>query len=153
MACSAGAPAQRQAPNGYHFPASSGRVVDAAAVLSPDQEALLDHSLTEVEHATRHQFVVVTVKSLEGHSVEDYSLNLFNHWGVGRKGANDGVGLLVAPNERKVRIEVGQGLKKALSNEEAATIMRTRILPRFRQGQMSAGILSGSAAIIREISA
>lgn len=94
---------------------------------------------------------MVTVKSLGGHGIEDYSLGLFNGWGIGRKGVDDGVGLLVAPKERKVRIEVGYGLEKALTDQEAAAIIDKDILPHFKAGDMSGGIAAGSEAIIREI--
>lgn len=95
--------------------------------------------------------MVATVKSLGGHPVEDYGKALGNHWRIGRAGVNDGVLLLVAPNERKVRIQVGYGLEKALTNSEADAIIQTTILPRFRKGKMADGILAGSDGIIREI--
>jgi uncharacterized protein len=120
-------------------------------LLPADAKARLEARLTAVEQQSKHQFVVVTVKSLGGHSIEDYSLRLFRSWGIGRKGVNDGVGLLVAPNERKVRIEVGYGLEKALRDEEAGQIIRADILPRFKAGDIPGGILAGSEAIIREI--
>jgi uncharacterized protein len=126
-------------------------VVDDAGLLPTDAKARLEARLAAVERQSKHQFVVVTVKSLGGHSIEDYSLTLFRSWGIGRKGVNDGVELLVAPNERKVRIEVGYGLERALRDEEAGQILRTDILPRFKAGDMPGGMLAGSEAIIREI--
>lgn len=104
-----------------------------------------------LEKATGHQFVVVTVTDLGGHRVEDYGLTLGRTWGIGRKGVNDGVLLIVAPNERKVRIEVGYGLEKALRNDEAASIIRTAILPAFRAGDLPRGIVAGVDAILLEI--
>lgn len=133
------------------LPALTGRVVDNANLLTADREALLVSALAETERLTKHQFVVVTLPTLSGKPIEQVGLALGNGWGIGRKGHDDGVLLIVAPKERKVRIEVGCGLESALTDEEAAAIIEERILPRFRGGNMAGGILAGSAAIIREI--
>ncbi|MBX3595337.1 YgcG family protein [Sphingomonas sp.] len=133
------------------LPVLTGRVVDDAGLLSPAQEAILTDALAMTEGATRHQFVVVTVPSLRGRSIERFGVDLGRSWQIGRKGIDDGVLLIVAPSERKVRIEVGYGLEQILRDEEARAIIDTRILPRFRAGNMAGGILAGSAAIIREI--
>ncbi|MES2988490.1 MAG: TPM domain-containing protein [Pseudomonadota bacterium] len=127
-------------------------MVDAAEIIPQTQEAKLAGQLASVEMHTKHQFVVVTVKSLDGHTVEDYSNRLGNFWGIGRKEFNDGVLLVVAPSEHKVRIEVGKGLEKVLRDEEAMAIINDAILPRFKAGNMADGILAGSDGIIREIS-
>lgn len=126
-------------------------MVDAADVLPQTPEAKLAAMLASAEMRTKHQFVVVTVKDLGGHAIADYGLKLGNYWGIGRKEFNDGVLLIVAPNERKVRIEVGYGLEKALTNDEAAAIINTAIVPKFKAGDMPGGILAGSEGIIREI--
>ncbi|PKP92560.1 MAG: permease [Alphaproteobacteria bacterium HGW-Alphaproteobacteria-16] len=135
----------------YPLPVLTGRVVDNADLLTPAQEAKLVEALAETERATRHQFVVVTLPTLAGRSIEQVGLELGNGWGIGRKGYNDGVLLIVAPRERKVRIEVGCGLEIALTNQEAQEIIDRDMLPRFRKGAMAAGIFRGSASIIREI--
>jgi len=119
--------------------------------LSVSERRRLSNRLVDVEKQSKHQFVVVTVKSLGGHVIADYGVNLGRTWGIGRKCFNDGVLLIVAPNERKVRIEVGYGLEKALRDEEAAAIIEQDILPHFKAGNFSAGISAGSEAIIREI--
>lgn len=148
---SAAAAAKRSPARPFPLPALTGRVVDNADLLTPTREAELSEALASTERITRHQFVVVTLPSLEGRSIDEVGLALGNGWGIGRKGHNDGVLLIVAPSERKVRIEVGCGLETALTNSEAQAIIDRRILPRFRKGAMAAGIFRGSAAIIREI--
>ena len=114
-------------------------MVDAANLLSPQDEVAIARKSATLEKATGHQFVVVTVNDLGGHSIEDYGVTLGRTWGIGRKGVDDGVLLIVAPNQRKVRIEVGYGLEKALRDDEAASIIRTAILPAFRAGDYPRG--------------
>src|SRR3546814_10027569 len=108
------APASSETAPAYPFPALTGRDVDAANLLPPQQEARLSDRLKTLEDRSKHQFVVVTVPSLGGHTIDDYGLHLGRTWGIGRKDYNDGVLLIVAPNERKVRIEVGYGLEKEI---------------------------------------
>jgi len=139
-------------PAGYAFPALTGRVVDKADLLSPAQEAALSEQSAALDKATGHQFVIVTVPDLGGHPIEDYGVYLGRYWGIGRKGVNDGVLLLVAPAERKVRIEVGYGLEKTLSDPRSAEIIAQDILPRFKAGDMPGGIVAGAAAITRTLS-
>ncbi len=137
---------------GYDFPALTGRVVDRANLLpAADQTAIAAQSVA-LEKATGHQFVVVTVPSLGGHTILDYGVTLGRHWGIGRRGVNDGAMLVVAPAEHKVRIEVGYGLERALSDEEAAAILRDDVLPAFKAGDMPRGIEAGADDIIRELS-
>jgi uncharacterized protein len=138
-------------PAGYAFPALTGRVVDKADLLSPAQEAALSAQSAALEKATGHQFVVVTVPGLGGHPIEDYGVRLGRYWGIGRKDINDGVLLLVAPAERKVRIEVGYGLEKALSDPRAAEIIAHDILPSFKAGDLPGGIAAGAASITRTL--
>lgn len=96
--------------------------------------------------------MIVTVPSLAGEPIERFGRRLGNGWGIGRQGYDDGVLLIVAPTERQVRIEVGDGLRKALTDAEAARIIQNDILPHFRKGAMAAGIDAGATAILREIS-
>jgi uncharacterized protein len=149
--CGNAAPAKRAAPPGYQFPELTGRVVDAAALLSPGDEAAISAKSAALEKATGHQLVVVTVSSLGGHSIEMYGLNLGRTWGIGRKDINDGVLLIVAPKERKVRIEVGYGLESALRNEEVDAIIQTAILPAFSAKDFPRGVSAGVDGIISEI--
>jgi len=130
------------------FPPLGGRVVDAAGVLDPATRSTLEARLAAQEHKATDQFVVATVPSLQGTSVEDYANALFRAWKLGEEKKNNGVLLLVAPNERKVRIEVGYGLEGILTDAVAAAIIREAIVPAFKAGDMSAGILKGADAVI-----
>lgn len=134
------------------LPPLTGRVVDIADLLTPAEEAALTRKSADLERATGHQFVIVTLPSLDGRSIEQVGLALGNGWGIGREDADDGVLLIVAPNERRVRIEVGCGLETTLTNAEADSIIQQTILPRFREARMPMGIAAGAEAIIREIS-
>ena len=150
--CGTSAPAKPSTPAGYDFPALSGRVVDAANLLPAQSQTAIVRKLAVLEQSTGHQFVVVTVPGLGGHSIEDYGVTLGRTWGIGRKGVNDGVLLIVAPVERKVRIEVGYGLEQSLRDEEARTIIDSAILPAFRAHDFPRGIAAGVDGAIREIS-
>jgi uncharacterized protein len=136
---------------GYDFPALTGRVVDSAGILPAADEARISAKVAALDRATGHQVVVVTIPNLGGRAIEDYSRALGNSWGVGRKGANDGVLLVVAPTERKVRIEVGKGLEAALTNAETQRIVDTDILPAFRSGDFVRGIDNGVDGVIRDV--
>lgn len=129
----------------------TGRVVDRAGLIPPDGEARLSERLADLEAANGHQFVIVTIKSLQGLEVEDYTLCLGRHWGIGRRDVDDGVIMLVAPVERKARIEVGYGLESLLRDDEAARIMREIMVPAFAAGDYAGGIARGADAIIQEI--
>lgn len=138
-------------PDARHELALSGRVTDAADILSPVQEAALTAKLANLERRKGHQFVVVTTPTLGGETVEAYSLRMANRWGIGRKGYNDGVLLLVAPNERKVRIEVGFGLEATLTDPICAEILKQDVLPRFGAGDLPGGIDAGVIAIVQRL--
>lgn len=135
-----------------NFPELTGRVVDQANLLSPQQEAELSVKSEALEQQSGRQFVVATVKSLDGLEIEDYGTRLGRHWGIGRKDEDDGVILLVAPNEKKVRIETGYGAEGFLPDILAGRIIRNDILPRFREGDMAGGIMVGSDAVLRQMS-
>jgi uncharacterized protein len=125
------------------FPALTGRVVDDANLLSASDRAALEADLKALEDKSSDQVVVVTVPSLQGYSIEDYGYQLGRHWGIGTKELNNGVLLIVAPNERKVRIEVGRGLEPIVTDAISSIIISTSILPRFRSGNFPAGIKDG----------
>jgi uncharacterized protein len=130
------------------FPKLTGRVVDAANLLSPEQEAALDQKLAALETANKRQLVVATIPSLEGYAIEDYGYRLGRAWAIGRKSINDGAILLVAPKERKVRIEVGYGLEPIVTDALSSVIIQSRVLPAFRNGDMAGGIIAGADALM-----
>src|SRR4051812_17027387 len=107
-----------------HFPALSGRVVDEAGILSPAAEAEINQKLEQVEATTHHQFVVATVKDLQGYDIEDYGYQLGRAWKIGDEKRDDGALLVVAPSARKVRIEVGYGLEPVLTDALSSLIIQ-----------------------------
>ncbi len=146
-ACEAAPPPER----GPRFPALTGRVVDEADLLTPVEEQALAAQSAAVERETGAQYVVVTVPSLQGYDILDYGVRLGRHWGIGRKGVNDGLLLIVAPAERKVRIEVGYGLEKRVTDPFAAKVLREQVLPAFTAGRLPLGIKAGSDALIARL--
>jgi uncharacterized protein len=131
------------------FPPLVGRVVDEAGILSPDTRQRLDTLLAQHERESGEQLVVVTLKSLQGYPIEEFGYQLGRHWGIGQKGKDNGVLLIVAPHERKVRIEVGYGLEGRLTDAQSRLIIEDVILPAFRQGDFDMGVLDGATAILR----
>ena len=131
------------------FPALTGRVVDEAGVLDAATRTALTEKLAALEAKTTDQLVVATVKSLQGTSVEDYGNRLFRDWKLGQAGKNNGVLLLVAPTERKVRIEVGYGLEGTLPDAVGKLIIENGIIPRFRANDFSGGITRGVDDVIQ----
>jgi uncharacterized protein len=134
------------------FPALSGRVVDDAGILSPSTRVGLTEMLARLERETGQQVVVVTVGSLQGYPIEDFGYQLGRHWGIGQQGKNTGAILIVAPNERKVRIEVGYGLEGQLTDAASRIIIEREILPSFRRGDFNAGVVAGTASIVTLLS-
>ncbi len=135
-----------------NFPKLTGRVVDQANILTPEQELDLSSKSDALEAQTGRQFVVATVNSLEGRPIEDYGYRLGRAWGIGQKGEDNGVILLVAPKERKVRIETGYGARVFLTDAVSSIIIRNSILPQFRKGDYGAGIEAGANEIIKQMS-
>lgn len=130
------------------FPPLTGRVVDEANLLSPGTRAQLTERLAQHERETSNQVVIVTLNSLQGYVIEDYGYQLGRAWGIGQGKLNNGVVLIVAPNERKVRIEVGYGLDGDLTDIQSHTIIQNVILPRFREGDFETGIVEGADAVL-----
>ncbi len=133
------------------FPKFTGFVVDAANVIPPEQEAALTKRLDDLQKATGNQLVVATIADLQGYPIEDYGYRLLRNWGVGLKDANNGAILLVAPNDRKVRIEVGYGLEPVLTDAFSSVVINQQILPRFKAGDMTGGIVAGTKAVADQL--
>ena len=131
----------------------AGRVTDAADVLSSQQEMTLSAKLEELERATQHQMVVVTVQSLGGEHIAAFTRKLANSWGIGRKGHDDGVVVLIAPQERSARIAVGYGVEKKLPDALCQQIMDQQMIPRFREGDLAGGIEAGVNALAARLTA
>lgn len=125
------------------FPALTGRVVDDANIIPAAVEAAIDGKLAAVEAKTGDQFVVVTLPSLQGYEIEDYGYQLGRHWAIGQQGKDNGLILIVAPNERAVRFEVGYGLEGTMTDALSRVIIESAILPRFRANDMAGGIERG----------
>ena len=134
-----------------NFPELTGRVVDLAGLLDPERKAELTSQLEAHENETSNQIVVATVPTLNGYDIADYSNRLGRHWQIGTAEEDNGVLLVVAPNERKVRIEVGYGLEGALTDSLSSIIIQREILPAFRKDQFGGGIESGVAAIMSAV--
>ncbi|MGH6736538.1 MAG: TPM domain-containing protein [Methyloceanibacter sp.] len=125
------------------FPELTGRVVDGADLLSPEDEVAFTAELEALEDKSSDQLVVVTLPSLQGYEIEDFGYQLGRHWGIGTAKLSNGALLIVAPNERKVRIEVGYGLEPILTDALTKIIIDNAILPRFRAGDFVGGIKDG----------
>jgi uncharacterized protein len=125
------------------LPKPAGRVTDLANVIDAGTENELDRRLDELEQKTSHEVAVVTVPSLDGAPVEDYAVRLFKEWGIGQARQDNGVLVLVAPNEREMRIEVGYGLEGILPDGLAGEIVRDNFIPRFRDNDYNGGIRDG----------
>ena len=130
------------------FPDLSGRVVDMAGLLSSNTKLRLTKELEKHEQSTTNQVVIVTVNSLQGYTIEEYGYQLGRHWGIGQEKRNNGVLLIVAPKERKVRIEVGYGLEGTLTDALSHNIIQTKLLPNFRKNKYDIGIVEGTNAIL-----
>jgi uncharacterized protein len=129
-------------------PFLTGRVVDDAEVLRPETRQKLAALLKAHEEGTTNQVVVLTVPSLEGESVEDYARQVFEAWKLGRKDRDNGVLILVAPSDRRMRIEVGYGLEGTLPDAVAGRIVRNQMTPRFKANDFDGGITDGVESVV-----
>ena len=133
------------------FPPLTGRVTDAAGVLPADVVQSLTAKLQALETTTGTQLVVATVPSLQDYPIDDYGYQLGRAWGIGQKGKNNGVILLIAPNDRKVRVEIGFGLEERLTDGLSALVISREILPRFKAGDLPGGVEAGADALIAQL--
>jgi uncharacterized protein len=138
------------------FPPLSGRVVDTVNVISDGDEAALTAKLAALEAQSGRQLVVATIPTLDDgkgrtYAIEDYGYRLARNWGIGEKGANNGVILLIVPGDRKMRIEVGYGLEAILTDALSSVIISTQIAPQFKAGNFAGGINAGVDAIATQL--
>lgn len=133
------------------FPELTGRVVDAAGILSADQQAQMVARSEALEQASGIQVVVATIPDLQGYPIEDYGYRLGRHWGIGQADADNGVILLVAPTERRVRVEVGYGLEPVLTDALSSIIIQQAVLPKARAGDLPGGVVDGFNAIADQL--
>jgi uncharacterized protein len=131
-----------------NFPALTGRIVDQANVIPAATRDALEPKLADLEAKSGIQLVVATVASLDGEEIEPYANALFRSWKLGEKTKNNGVLLLVAPNQRKVRIEVGYGLEGTLTDALSKVVITNAIAPRFKAGDFGDGVSRGVDDII-----
>jgi uncharacterized protein len=132
-------------------PTLQGRVNDYAELLSPATEASLESVLKSLESSDSTQIVVLTIGSLQGDSLEEFSLRVVEDWKIGQQGLDNGVLLLVARDDRKIRIEVGYGLEGKLTDMTAGRIIGNVMGPRFKQGDFNQGIIDGIGAIVMTV--
>jgi uncharacterized protein len=131
------------------FPALTGQVVDTADMLDGPSEEHLSQMLKAHQQLTTEQVVVVTVPNLQGTSIEDYGYQLGRHWGIGQKDKDNGALLIVAKDDRKVRLEVGYGLEERLTDAQSSVIINQIITPAFKQGDFVGGITRGTEAMVQ----
>jgi uncharacterized protein len=131
------------------FPELTGRVVDNAQLLDTQTRTQISQMLQAHEQATGEQVVVVTLANLQGASIEDFGYQLGRSWGIGEKGKDSGALLIVARDDRKVRIEVGYGLEERLTDAQSSVIINQVITPAFKNGDFVGGISKGTQAIIQ----
>jgi uncharacterized protein len=131
------------------FPALSGQVVDEAGMLDNQSREHIAQMLRAHEELTTEQVVVVTVPNLQGSTIEDFGYQLGRYWGIGQRGKDNGALLIVAKEERKVRIEVGYGLEDRLTDAQSSVIINQIITPAFKQGDFVAGITQGAEAMVQ----
>jgi uncharacterized protein len=129
------------------FPPLTGRIVDEAGLLSAEDRRAIEQDLAALEAKSTDQIVVYTTRSLQGYPIEDFGYRLGRFWQIGQKDKNNGVILIVAPNDRKVRIEVGRGLEPQLTDLMSKLIIENAILPAFRRNDFAGGIKAGARDI------
>jgi len=137
--------------DGLQFPALTGPVVDEAGVIPDDVEARLSQKLVALKAQSQRQLQVVTVASLQDYEISDYANRLFRNWQLGDKSRNDGVMLLIAPNERRMRIEVGYGMEPIVTDGISFLVINKIITPKFKAGDLPGGIEDGADALIQQL--
>jgi uncharacterized protein len=134
------------------FPQPTGFVNDFANILPTEIKVSLEQKLTNLEKEKSVEFSVVTVPSLQGTTIEDFAVKLFENWKIGKKGQDNGLLFLIAPAERKVRFEVGYGLEGALPDAKTGRILDEYVIPNFKNGDYAKGISDGVDAALAVLS-
>ena len=129
----------------------AGPIYDGAHILQPADAAALDAKLRAYDQSTGRTIIVATVPSLDGQSIEDYAQQLSESWGIGGKESENGLLLLVAPNERELRIATARGLQDRMTDIMSGRIIRDVIVPHFKQNDYSGGIVAGVGAIVQQL--
>jgi uncharacterized protein len=137
-----------QATLAIDVPYLTGRVTDNAEILNAETRKALTQQLAAHERTTTNQVAVLTVPTIGDTSIEEYAVEVFNAWKLGRKDKDNGVLVVIAPNERRLRIEVGYGLEGTLTDAQASRIIRDLMTPRFKEGNFNQGIADGVRAVI-----
>ncbi len=130
------------------YPSPEGHINDFANIITESTELDIENTLKSYEANSSHEIAVVTLESLDQDVIENVAVAIFEQWGIGKKNQDNGVLLLIAPNERELRIEVGYGLEPVLTDSRAGTIIRTQITPEFKNNDYDAGITKGVSAIL-----
>ena len=133
------------------FPTLTGRVVDDAGILSPETQQRLTALSAEHQQQTGNMVVVATLKSLQGTDIDTYGYQLGRAWGLGKAGKNNGVLITIAPNERKVRIDVGYGLEGTLTDAQSVLIINNTMRPFFKKGDYDSGVLAGTVQVLQTL--
>ncbi|NLG34703.1 MAG: TPM domain-containing protein [Lentisphaerae bacterium] len=129
-----------------------GHVNDWAGVFSEKQKAALESRIAAAKEANRAELAVVVVKTLHGGEIDDFAVKLFEQWGIGQKGVDNGVLLLAAIDDRQIRIEPGYGLEEVLPDARCGRILDREVLPRFREGDYAGGLIDGTVALLAVLS-
>lgn len=132
-------------------PYLTGRVVDNAEILSAETRRRLTETLRRHEQKTSNQVVVLSVPTIHGESVEEYAVRVFEQWKLGQQGKDNGVLVVIVPQDRRMRIEVGYGLEGVLTDAHASRIIRNLMTPRFREDDFSGGVARGVNAVIAQL--
>lgn len=141
----------KQNPSEVSIPNLYGRVNDYADILSEKEELELSDLLESLEDSVGSQLVILTIKSLEGEKIEDYSMRIANEWKIGRAIFNDGIIVTLAVQDREIRIEVGYGLELIIKDEIAKAIITDIMVPQFKQGSFALGLKNASLEMIQLI--
>ncbi len=133
---------------GQEVPYLTGRVTDNADILSPDTRQNLTAMMKEHEERTGNQIAVLTIPTIGDESIEDYAVRVFDEWKLGEQGKDNGLLIIVVPNDRRMRIEIGYGLEGTITDGMAGEIIRTRMTPYFKNGDYNGGVTAGVTAVI-----